>query len=110
MTCNLLLVDDHLLIRAGVKALVNDLPGYAVIGEVEDGGQLVEAAERLQPDIILLDLSMRHTGGLEALRQLKAVLPHSSVLILSMHTDPHLIMQTLEIKPVEYEHPQDGAS
>lgn len=96
MTCNLLLVDDHLLIRAGVKALVNDLPGYAVIGEVEDGGQLVEAAERLQPDIILLDLSMRHTGGLEALRQLKAVLPHSSVLILSMHTDPHLIMQTLE--------------
>ena len=96
MTCNLLLVDDHLLIRAGVKALVNDLPGYAVIGEVEDGGQLVEAAERLQPDIILLDLSMRHTGGLEALRQRKAVLPHSSVLILSMHTDPHLIMQTLE--------------
>ncbi len=96
MTCNLLLVDDHLLIRAGVKALVNDLPGYAVIGEVEDGGQLVEAAERLQPDIILLDLSMRHTGGLEALCQLKAVLPHSSVLILSMHTDPHLIMQTLE--------------
>ena len=96
MTCNLLLVDDHLLIRAGVKALVNDLPGYAVIGEVEDGGQLVEAAERLQPDIILLDLSMRHTGGLEALRQLKAVMPRCKVLILSMHTDPSLIMQTLE--------------
>ena len=96
MTCNLLLVDDHLLIRAGVKALVNDLPGYAVIGEVEDGGQLVEAAERLQPDIILLDLSMRHTGGLEALRQFKAVMPRCKVLILSMHTDPSLIMQTLE--------------
>ena len=96
MTCNLLLVDDHLLIRAGVKALVNDLPGYAVIGEVEDGGQLVEAAERLQPDIILLDLSMRHTGGLEALRQLKAVMPRCKVLILSMHTDPHLIMCALE--------------
>ena len=96
MTCTLLLVDDHLLIRAGVKALVNDLVGYAVVGEVDDGAQLLEAAERLHPDIILLDLSMRHTGGLEALRQLKAVLPLSKVLILSMHTDPQLIMQTLE--------------
>lgn len=96
MTCNLLLVDDHLLIRAGVKALINDLPGYAVIGELDDGGQLLEVAERLHPDIILLDLSMRHTGGLEALRRLKAALPLSKVLILSMHTDPQLIMQTLE--------------
>lgn len=96
MTCNLLLVDDHLLIRAGVKALVNDLPGYAVVGELDDGNQLLETAERLNPDIILLDLSMRCTGGLEALRHLKTALPHSKVLILSMHTDPQLIMQTLE--------------
>ncbi|MFC3944611.1 DNA-binding response regulator [Pseudomonas gingeri NCPPB 3146 = LMG 5327] len=97
MTCNLLLVDDHSLIRAGVRALVLDIPGYAVIGEANDGAQLLEAVERLNPDIILLDLSMRDTGGLDALRQLQAVRPQSKVLILSMHTDPQLIMQALEI-------------
>ncbi|MFK3793191.1 MULTISPECIES: response regulator [Pseudomonas] len=96
MTCNLLLVDDHSLIRAGVRALVMDIPGYAVIGEADDGVHLLEMVEKLRPNIVLLDLSMKHTGGLEALRQLKATHPHSKVLILSMHTDPALIMQALE--------------
>ncbi|VVO20572.1 response regulator transcription factor [Pseudomonas fluorescens] len=96
MTCNLLLVDDHSLIRAGVRALVLDIPGYAVIGEASDGAQLLEMVEKLRPDIILLDISMKNTGGLEALQRLKAVRPQSKVLILSMHTDPALIMQALE--------------
>ena len=96
MTCNLLLVDDHSLIRAGVRALVMDLPGYAVIGEANDGSQLLELVEQLLPDIVLLDISMRQTGGLESLQQLKRVRPHSKVLILSMHTDPAVIMQALE--------------
>lgn len=96
MTCNLLLVDDHSLIRAGVRALVMDIPGYAVIGEASDGTQLLELVEQLQPDIVLLDISMKDTGGLEALQRLKAVRPQSKVLILSMHTDPALIMQALE--------------
>lgn len=96
MTCNLLLVDDHSLIRAGVRALVLDIPGYAVIGEANDGAQLLEMVEKLNPDIILLDISMKETGGLEALQKLKAIRPQSKVLILSMHTDPTLIMQALE--------------
>ncbi|MBD9550037.1 MULTISPECIES: response regulator transcription factor [Pseudomonas] len=96
MTCNLLLVDDHSLIRAGVRALVLDIPGYAVIGEANDGSQLLEMVEHLSPDIVLLDISMKETGGLEALQRLKRVRPQSKVLILSMHTDPALIMQALE--------------
>ena len=96
MTCNLLLVDDHSLIRAGVRALVLDLPGYAVIGEANDGSQLLALVEHLSPDIVLLDISMKQTGGLQALQQLKRVRPQSKVLILSMHTDPALIMQALE--------------
>ncbi|MFG6206017.1 response regulator [Pseudomonas retamae] len=96
MTCNLLLVDDHSLIRAGVRALVLDIPGYAVIGEASDGSQLLEMVEQLNPDIVLLDISMKETGGLEALQRLKRVRPQSKVLILSMHTDPALIMQALE--------------
>ncbi|NWA35566.1 response regulator transcription factor [Pseudomonas sp. C6002] len=96
MTCNLLLVDDHSLIRAGVRALVMDIPGYAVIGEASDGAQLLERFDALQPDIVLLDLSMKHTGGLDALKDLKRSYPKSKVLILSMHTDPELIMCALE--------------
>jgi DNA-binding NarL/FixJ family response regulator len=96
LTCNLLLVDDHSLIRAGVRALVLDIPGYAVIGEANDGSQLLEMVEQLSPDIVLLDISMKETGGLEALQRLKRVRPQSKVLILSMHTDPALIMQALE--------------
>ncbi|KOY00182.1 response regulator [Pseudomonas nunensis] len=96
MTCNLLLVDDHSLIRAGVRALVLDILGYAVVGEANDGSQLLEMVEQLSPDIVLLDISMKETGGLEALQRLKRVRPQSKVLILSMHTDPTLIMQALE--------------
>jgi DNA-binding NarL/FixJ family response regulator len=96
VTCNLLLVDDHALIRAGVRALIQDIPGYTVIGEANDGAQLLEEFSALQPDIVLLDLSMKHVGGLDALQQLKAVYPKSKVLILSMHTDPELIMRALE--------------
>ena len=79
-----------------MRALVLDIPGYAVIGEADDGTQLLELVEILSPDIILLDISMRETGGLEALQRLKRVRPQSKVLILSMHTDPELIMQALE--------------
>ncbi|GAB5336384.1 response regulator transcription factor [Pseudomonas fluorescens] len=96
MTCTLLLVDDHALIRAGVRALIQDMPGYTVVGEASDGAQLLEKFSALQPDIVLLDLSMKYTGGLDALQQLKATYPKSKVLILSMHTDPELIMRALE--------------
>ncbi|WP_348750917.1 response regulator transcription factor [Pseudomonas rhodesiae] len=96
MTCTLLLVDDHALIRAGVRALIQDIPGYTVIGEASDGAQLLEQFNSLQPDMVLLDLSMKHTGGLDALQQLKAAYPRCKVLILSMHTDPQLIMCALE--------------
>jgi len=96
MTFKLLLVDDHSLIRAGVRALVSDIPGYTVVGEACDGSQLVELVRQLDPDIVLLDLSMRAMGGLDALSQLQAEGMRCKVLILSMHTDPHLIMQALE--------------
>lgn len=96
MICNLLLVDDHALIRAGVRALVSDIPGYQVIGEAADGEQLLEMTLDLKPDIILLDISMKDSNGLDALERLHRALPDSKVLILSMHTDPQMIMRALE--------------
>ena len=101
-----------------MRALVLDIPGYAVIGEANDGSQLVEMVEQLSPDIILLDISMKETSGLEALQRLKQVRPQCKVLILSMHTDPALIMQALEsgahgyllkdTTPTELEHALDA--
>lgn len=96
MICNLLLIDDHALIRAGVRALVSDIPGYQVIGEAADGEQLLEMTLDLKPDIILLDISMKESNGLDALERLHRALPDSKVLILSMHTDPQMIMRALE--------------
>lgn len=96
MICTLLLVDDHALIRAGVRALVSDIPGYEVIGEAATGEQLLEMTMELKPDIILLDISMRDSNGLDALERLHRALPDSKVLILSMHTDPQMIMRALE--------------
>jgi DNA-binding NarL/FixJ family response regulator len=96
MTCNLLLVDDHALIRAGVRALVSDIPGYAVIGEAAHGEQLLELTQALKPDIVLLDISMKDSNGLDALERLIKALPETKVLILSMHTETHMIMRALE--------------
>ncbi|MFK0312601.1 response regulator [Pseudomonas sp. NPDC090233] len=96
MTSRLLLIDDHSLIRAGVRALVSDIPGYSVVGEADDGDQLLEQVQQLAPDIVLLDISMRSTSGLDALTLLRATGNTCKVLILSMHTDPDLIMRALE--------------
>ncbi|KPC28230.1 LuxR family DNA-binding response regulator [Pseudomonas syringae pv. cilantro] len=96
MTCNLLLIDDHALIRAGVRALVANIPGYAIIGETADGAQLASLAQRLQPHIILLDISMKNVDGLGVLRELRRTQPHCKVLILSMLSDPEMILRALE--------------
>lgn len=97
MTCNLLLVDDHSLIRAGVRALVADMPGYTILGETADGSQLASLAQRLKPDIILLDICMKSIDGLVALEHLLKVQPHCKVLILSAQNDPDMIMRALDI-------------
>lgn len=96
MTCNLLLIDDHALIRAGVRSLVSDIPGYKIIGEAADGEQLLEMTLDLEPDIILLDISMKESNGLDALERLHRARPSSKVLILSMHAEPRMIMRALE--------------
>lgn len=96
MTCTLLLIDDHSLIRAGIRAMVADIPGFSVIGEAADGEHLRELAMTLDPDIVLLDISMKQTSGLDALQHLLQARPLSKVLIVSMHTEPALIMRALQ--------------
>ena len=95
MSCRVLLADDHALIRIGVRAMVDELPGFEIVGEAEDGQQVVEQARELKPDIILLDISMKDGSGLDAIRPLAEVAPTSKVLMLSMHNEAGVVLDAL---------------
>lgn len=81
-----LMADDHSILLAGVQKLIEDQ--CEVVGTVEDGRALIETANLLKPDVILLDISMPLLNGLEAARQLKKLLPETKLLFLTMHASP----------------------
>lgn len=81
-----LMADDHSIMLAGVRKLIEDC--CDVVGTVEDGRALLEAAERLKPDLILLDITMPLLNGLDAARQLKKSHPDVKLLFLTMHASP----------------------
>lgn len=89
------LADDHAVLRAGLKALLNGEPDMTVIGEAEDGESCVTQAVALRPDIVLLDINMPRCNGLEALARLRADAPESRVLVLTMHDDAGYLRQVL---------------
>ena len=90
-----LLGDDHALILSGVRATIE--ARFDVVGEATDGKALVAAAERLRPDIIVLDISMPLLNGFEAARQLRLSLPSAALIFLSQHLNPAYLRQALEI-------------
>jgi two-component system response regulator NreC len=91
----ILLVDDHAVLRAGLKVLLNAEPDMAVVGEAGDGQSCLELAGALQPDVILLDLNMPGLGGLEVLAELSQRAPASRALVLTMHDDAVYLRQVL---------------
>ncbi len=97
MIQRLLLADDHALIRAGVRAMVEHINGYTVVGEAEDGRETVELALELDPDIVLLDVTMKQFGGLDALQALKRNAPQIKVLMLSMHSAAEIVLDSLKL-------------
>lgn len=91
----ILLADDHAVLRAGLKLLLNSQADFEVIGEAASGVEALTSAEALQPDLILLDLSMSGLGGLDALPVLRRLASGAKILILTMHEDPQYLRQTL---------------
>ncbi|MBE7470848.1 MAG: DNA-binding response regulator [Anaerolineae bacterium] len=89
------LADDHAVLRAGLKALLNAEPDMEVVGEAGDGQSCIQAATQLRPDVILLDINMPHCNGLEALVELRRQAPLSRILILTMHDDAGYLRQVL---------------
>lgn len=82
-----LIVDDHPIFRAGLTSLVNLEAELAVCGEANDAAQAMHALEKLHPDLVLLDMSLPGKGGLELLKDIRAIAPQTPVLIISMHDE-----------------------
>lgn len=91
----ILLVDDHAIVRAGYRALLERHPGCAIVGEAADGTQAYRLVTTLMPDLVVLDLSMPGLGGLAVLPRIRQRLPACRVLVLSMHADPAYVDRAL---------------
>ena len=98
----ILLADDHAVLRSGLRMLLSAEADMEVVGEAGDGRQGIEQARALQPDVILLDLTMPDLDGLAALPQLKEAVPQARVLILTMHEDEAYLRQALEAGAAGY--------
>lgn len=91
----ILLVDDHAVVRRGVRALLESQADWEIVGEATTGREAVEAARRLQPDIVVMDLSLPELNGLDATRQILKESPRSEVLVLTMHHSEELARNVL---------------
>ncbi len=96
MSIRLLIADDHGVLRAGLRALLNAEPDFKVVGEASNGEEALRLARDLQPDIVLMDVTMPALGGIQATRQLKESLPDISVLVLTVHEDISLIRESIQ--------------
>jgi DNA-binding NarL/FixJ family response regulator len=90
------LADDHIVVREGLRALIQAEPGIRLVGEAGEGEAAVREAVRLRPDVVVMDLSMPGGGGAEATRRLKSELPDIRVVALTAHEDTSYAKQMLE--------------
>jgi len=97
-----LLVDDHALVRAGIRSLLRDIEGIEVVGEAAAGAEALAIAGRERPDAVLLDLAMKGMGGLETAARFRELHPGVKVLILSMHASEEYVLQALRAGVVAY--------
>jgi DNA-binding NarL/FixJ family response regulator len=91
----ILIADDHELARDGIRSLLEDHAGWAVCGEAKDGREAVVNASMLKPDICLLDIGMPNLNGLDAARQIIAILPEVRILILTVHDSEQMVREVL---------------
>ena len=89
------LADDHHVVRAGLKALINNQPDMVVIGEAGDGRSTLEQAQQIGPDVVVMDVSMPIMGGVEATRLLKTHQPPIKILALTIHEEEGFLEQLI---------------
>jgi len=89
----ILLADDHQIVRQGLRSMLEHNPDIMVVGEAADGRAVLDVAEQLKPDVVVMDIGMPQLNGVDATRQLIAKLPNTHVVALSMHTDRRFIVE-----------------
>lgn len=92
----LILADDHRLVRDGIKSLLNGATDIAILAEAENGTQAADLAAMHKPAVMLLDISMPHLNGLDAVKTIKSLSPETKVIMLSMHEEPEYIIKSLK--------------
>jgi two-component system, NarL family, response regulator NreC len=92
----ILLADDHTVVRAGLRALLENHPNLEVVDETENGRQAVELSASLMPDVVVMDVGMPILNGIEATKQIVKQCPATQVVILSMHSDESYVMRALQ--------------
>ena len=102
MTARVVLVDDHELVREGLRALFARDAEFEVLGEAEDARTAVEQAAASRPDVVIMDVSLPDLSGIEATRQVLEQAPEGKVVALSMHDDPHYVAGMLEAGAAGY--------
>lgn len=90
------IAEDHTILREGLRALLSSDPGFEVIGEVEDGLEVIRCAQKYMPDLVLLDLSLPRINGLEAIQEIKKRSPDTKILILTVHDTEEYILAALQ--------------
>lgn len=102
MRTKIFLADDHVIVRDGIRALLEKHPEFVVVGEAEDGRQAVQQSIQLRPDVVIMDIAMPDLNGIEATRQILAVLPHTKIIVLTMHADKRFVSEMLHAGAVGY--------
>ena len=102
MPIRVVLADDHILIRAGLRALLQSLPNIEVIGEASDGHEAVEVIARHQPDVVIMDIGMPGLNGVDSTRRIVKQFPGTRVVILSMHANEEYVGRALEAGAMGY--------
>ena len=102
MSIRILIIDDHAVVRRGLRALLEAEPDFQVVGEATDGDSVLQLVEECQPNVILMDVNMRRVNGIEATRQVKAKFPQVQVLILTLYEDVEFLSEAMKAGAAGY--------